>query len=92
MAKEQYTFSRSRYRSEPDVIEIQEDEFTDRVSFAEFSCFSFVMGFASPRTMIGLENSRHPLNQSNAKLAPIASWSQVFPRFRLVTGSYIEFS
>ncbi|RMX61533.1 hypothetical protein pdam_00013734 [Pocillopora damicornis] len=31
LAKEQYTFSRSRYRSEPDVIEIQEDEFTDRV-------------------------------------------------------------
>ena len=33
LAKEQITFFRSRYRSEPDVIEIQEDEFTDRVSY-----------------------------------------------------------
>jgi len=33
LAKEQITFFRSRYRSEPDVIEIQEDELTDRVSY-----------------------------------------------------------
>ena len=31
LSKEQITFFRSRYRSEPEVIEIQEDEFTDRV-------------------------------------------------------------
>lgn len=37
LAKEQVTFSRSRYRSEPAVIEIQEDEFTDRVSLC--ACF-----------------------------------------------------
>ncbi|XP_074609915.1 DNA replication licensing factor mcm2-like [Acropora palmata] len=30
LAKEQITYFRSRYRSEPDVIEIQEDEFIDR--------------------------------------------------------------
>ena len=36
LAKEQVTFYRSRYRSEPDVIEIQEDEFTDRVSECTF--------------------------------------------------------
>ena len=33
LVKEQITFFRSRYRGEPDVIEIQEDEFTDRVSY-----------------------------------------------------------
>ena len=31
LSKEQVTFFRSRHRSQPDVIEIQEDEFTDRV-------------------------------------------------------------
>lgn len=38
------------------------------------------MGFTSPRTMIGLENLRHPLNQSIAKLKPTASWSLKFSR------------
>ena len=27
--------------------------------------------------MIGLENSRHPLNQSDAKLKPIATWGRL---------------
>lgn len=36
LAKEQITYFRSRYRSEPDVIEIQEDEFIDRVRLIYF--------------------------------------------------------
>ena len=36
LAKEQITYFRSRYRSEPDVIEIQEDEFIDRVRLVYF--------------------------------------------------------
>lgn len=36
LAKEQITYFRSRYRSEPDVIEIQEDEFIDRVRLLYF--------------------------------------------------------
>ena len=38
LAKEQVTFFRSRHRSGelPDVIEIQEDEFTDRVGSSFF--------------------------------------------------------
>ena len=49
LTKEQIIFFRSRYRSEPDVIEIQEDEFTDRVSYNKtnatvfFSCSAFKM-------------------------------------------------
>ena len=38
------------------------------------------IGFALLRSVIGLENSRHPLNQSNAKQKPIASWSLAFSR------------
>ena len=38
------------------------------------------IGFALLRSVIGLENSRHPLNQSDAKLKPIATWSLVFSR------------
>ena len=30
--------------------------------------------------MIGLENSRHPLNQSDAKLKTITAWSPAFSR------------
>lgn len=36
LAKEQITYFRSRYRSEPDVIDIQEDEFIDRVRMLYF--------------------------------------------------------
>lgn len=32
LVKEQISYYRSRYQSEPDVIDIQEDEFIDRVS------------------------------------------------------------
>ena len=35
-------------------------------------------GFALLHSVIGLENLRHPLNQSDAKLKPIASWSLAF--------------
>ena len=38
------------------------------------------IGFALLRSVIGLENSRHPLNQSDAKLKPIATWSVAFSR------------
>ena len=36
------------------------------------------IGFALLRSVIGLENSRHPLNQSDAKVKPIATWSLSF--------------
>ena len=38
------------------------------------------IGFDLLRSVIGLENSRHPLNQSDAKLKPIATWSPAFSR------------
>ena len=38
------------------------------------------IGFALLRSVIGLENSRHPLNQSDAKLKPIATLLLVFSR------------
>ena len=37
-------------------------------------------GFALLRSVIGLENSHHPLNQSDAKLKPIANWLLAFSR------------
>ena len=48
----------------------------DRVSNANQDC----IGFALLRSVIGLENSRHPLNQSDAKLNPILTWSFAFSR------------
>ena len=36
------------------------------------------IGFALLCSVIGLENSRHPLSQSDAKLKPIATWSLAF--------------
>ena len=36
--------------------------------------------FASPRSVIGPENSRHSLNQSDAKLKPNTTCSPAFPR------------
>ena len=44
--------------------------------------------FALQRSLIGLENSRHPLNQSDAKLKPIETWPLAFSR---ASGS-LEFS
>ena len=38
------------------------------------------VGFVSLRCVIGLENSRHPLNQSDAKLKLISTWSLAFSR------------
>ena len=38
------------------------------------------IGFVLLRSVIGLENSRHFLNQSDAKLKPIATWSLAFSR------------
>ena len=37
-------------------------------------------GFALLRSLIGLKNSRHLLNQSDAKPKPIATWSHAFSR------------
>ena len=37
-------------------------------------------GFASLRSLIGSKNSRHFLNQSDAKLKPIVTWSHAFSR------------
>ena len=38
------------------------------------------IGFALLRSVIGLKNSRHPLNQSDAKVKPIATWLLTFSR------------
>ena len=37
-------------------------------------------GFTQPCSVIGPENSHHPLNQSDAKLKTIATWSPAFSR------------
>ena len=44
----------------------------------KYSGIAFI-GFALLRSVIGLENSRHPLNQSDAKVKPIATWSLALP-------------
>ena len=41
--------------------------------------------------MIGPENVRHTLNQSDAKLKTIAIWSLRFPRFEPLACFYVEF-
>ena len=38
------------------------------------------IGFATFRSVIGLQNSCLPLNQSDANLRPISFWSLVFSR------------
>ena len=38
------------------------------------------IGFALLRSVIGQENSRHPLSQSDAKVKPIATWLLAFSR------------
>ena len=38
------------------------------------------IGLALLRSVIGLENSRHPLSQSDAKLKPIPTWLLAFSR------------
>ena len=38
------------------------------------------IGFDSLRSVIGLENSRHLLNQSDSKLKPIVTWSLAVSR------------
>ena len=62
LAKEQITYFRSRYRSEPDVIEIQEDEFIDRVRLLYFLFYlvllSIQCSFASFEAAIAA-NSHH---------------------------------
>ena len=41
------------------------------------------------RSVIGPENSHHPLNQSDAKLKPLTTWS---PSFSRALGSLIVFT
>ena len=38
------------------------------------------VGLALTRSVIGAENSRHSVNQSDAKLTPITTWSLAFSR------------
>ena len=38
--------------------------------------------FCSIRTVIGLEDSRHYINQSQTKIKPTATWSRVFSHVR----------
>ena len=47
------------------------------------------IGFALLRSVIGPENSRHSLNQSDAKQRTITTWSPVFSR---ASGSSLGFS
>ena len=62
-------------------------------SLEQFSTVSKVIrdciGFALLRSVIGQENSRHPLNQSDAKLKAMVTWSLAFSRalgrFRVFT-------
>ena len=50
------------------------------------------VGFALLRTVIGQENSRQPLNQSDTKLKPIVTLvTRVFPLLTPVTCIYFEF-
>ena len=58
---------------------------------ATFSCRCriAVHGFALLRPVIGPENSWHPLNQSNAKLKTITTWSPAFSR---ALGSLLVFT
>ena len=50
------------------------------------------IGFASVRSVIGLEISLHPLSQSAAKLKPILTWSLAFSRaLRRLRGLTLSF-
>ena len=55
------------------------------VSKASRHCIDFVL----LHSVIGPENSRHSLNQSNVKLKPIAAWSPAFSR---ALGSLVDFT
>ena len=51
------------------------------------------VGFTFWLPVIGCENWRHPLNQSDAKRKAITTWSPAFfPRFRQFSCSYFDFS
>ena len=59
--------------------------FFNQVTKVTRDCFDLHL----PRSVIGLENSRHPLNQSNAKFTPMVA--RVFPRFSRLAYFYSEF-
>ena len=48
-----------------------------------------LLGFALPCFVIGLENTRYPLNQSGVKLKPMAPWLRAFSR---TSGRLLVFS
>ena len=48
--------------------------------------------FALLRYVIGAENSRHFLDQSDLKLKPIAIWSPAFSRFKPFALVYFKLS
>ena len=51
---------------------------------SQLNCEAIVdcTGFVPLRTVIGLENSRHSVNQSQTKIKPTATWSGVFSHVR----------
>ena len=64
-------------------------EIFSRVSKVILAC----LGFPQLRFVIGKENSRHPLNQSDAKLKTIATLLLAFfPRFKRFVSSNFESS
>ena len=73
-----------RWQHERFVVQCCFDYFNRKIVRAIFNWVSKVIrdciGFALLRSVIGLENSRHPLKQSDAKVKPIATWSLAFSR------------
>ena len=51
-----------------------------RISIVKTSTFKDCIIFAQHRSVIGPENTRHPLNQSDAKRELITTWSLAFSR------------
>ena len=64
-----------------------------RICYSLYSNFQLSMsncgGFALLRPVIGPENSWHPLNQSDAKVKTITTWSPAFSR---ALGSFLVFT
>ena len=58
------------------LVFVADWQFFNRISKLIWDWFRF----ASPRSVIGPENSHHHLDQSNAKLKPISTWSPSFSR------------
>ena len=63
---------------------------TERFSICVSKVIRDCIGFALLCSVIGLENSRHPLSLSDAKLKQVATWSLAFQA--LEHEFYFEFS